>query len=63
MPVREAHNSFSWKGHGIGLRVKGDQMRAPPTYPRPNLNPFAIKLTDPTAKPWLNPICIRRPLV
>ena len=29
MRVREAHNSFSWKGHGIGLRVKGDQMSAP----------------------------------
>jgi hypothetical protein len=29
MRVREAHNSFSWNGNGIGLRVKGDQMRAP----------------------------------
>ena len=26
-------------------------------------SPFEIKLTDPTVKLWLNPICIRRPLV
>ena len=26
-------------------------------------SPFEIKLTDPTVKPWSNPICIRRPLV
>ena len=25
MRVREAHNSSSWKGDGIGLRVKWDQ--------------------------------------
>ena len=36
MLVREAHNSFSWKGNGIGLRVKGDQMRVP-LKPTPGL--------------------------
>ena len=33
MRVREAHNSISWKGHGIGLRVMGDQMSAPADPP------------------------------
>ena len=28
MRVREAHNSFSWKGNGIGLRVRGTNARA-----------------------------------
>jgi hypothetical protein len=43
MRVREAHNSFSWKGHGIGLRVKGDQMRVP-LKPTPDLIFFRLRL-------------------
>jgi hypothetical protein len=42
MPVREAHNSSSWKGNGIGLRVKGDQMRVP-LKPTPDLIFFRLR--------------------
>ena len=27
--MREAHNPYSWKGSGIGLGAKGDQMKRP----------------------------------
>ena len=43
MRVREAHNSFSWKGHGIGLGVKGDQMRVP-LKPTADLIFFRLRL-------------------
>ena len=42
MRVRKAHNSSSWKGHGIGLRVKGDQMRVP-LKPTPDLIFFRLR--------------------
>ena len=43
MRVREEHNPSSWKGHGIGLRVKGDQMRVP-LKPTPDLIFFRLRL-------------------
>jgi len=42
MRVREAHNPSPWKGHGIGLRVKGDQMRVP-LKPTPDLIFFRLR--------------------
>ena len=48
MQLREAHNPYSWKGSGIGLMAKGDQMRPPHTHPWPNpLSPPAVGITAP----------------
>ena len=47
MRVREAHNSISWKGNHIGLRVKGDQMSAPADLPprKSNIASGELELT------------------
>jgi len=49
MPVRKAHNPSPWKGHGIGLRVKGDQMRVP-LKPAPALITFRLRFD------WIYPV-------